>query len=1610
MGGRPDGQLGTVRVLLEYELGARMVEDELAARRYEKEKSEQVKTTIADTAGKGMGGSTQDESNVDLDSDSDEDDGGGSAAGRRSVAQKLKRKRALEKVFRKQEKKRIAALCTKYLQAVPLFAELGPVELKRLTSRLEKHSYEPAEVIIKEGEVGLDMFVVLEGDAAALKVLNTGEPPTTLKKYKHGDFFGELALLHNQPRAASVYAVGKHATVCMRMTRKAFLRATYQGYLQTVPLFKDLGEVELARLVALLEEKVFDPGDKIITEGEEGWSMFVVVDGEAAASKVLHKGDPPTTLKTYHRGEFFGELALMSNQPRAASVLAIERTVCMRLARRAFVKATGYEMADMQQQGEEIRSKYKAYLKVVPLFLAMEEYEIEQAVDALEQAQYAKGDTIIKQGEEGDSFYVVIDGSAAASIRGVGVVKQYTAGGFFGELALLTNQPRAASVHATADGVTRCMRLSRASFNTLSGMVDATMLMTLRTVLLSGLLNADTVVIEAALMLGADAGFVDQFGCSPAQHAFEHDGSGGHDKRMAAIRQKTRSDGHMVLRQLARTGVDMFEGWTAPGLAVLRALEQHTVSAELRTRRAGPEELRRFIWRLMREVVPSLLDGEPPWVKAAVQATLGKSFGWKPPATAAEAAKIVVAFATSGTEVEQAKAAETTETSGGFKAEYLRSAEAVIGVIGAAAARLKKEGARERRRVRSGRMAYTMTLHYQVLLNTIDLDEAFKRRPGLRRQINSQIDPLQRTPLIIAFSNSNNRWFEALLDKGAEVHHADREGRTVLHYAVQCKDLAAVKRVLAHAAECGLDVGSFVRMETKAGTTAYTVAVANLAAAEDEHRAAKWAPELGENTGPSRLAKIVVRRRRMEQADELLELLLASGAEPGHVTKRRAIRRRLCCVCAATPLAMVYSFVGCLTLLLASPSLNEIPFALPHAKADHRLVFLFSAAVIGGLSVCVLVLPPLLGAHGEPSKAQSVVMSVVGVWVLLQLVAAVRAFREPRWARHAEQYMRRRAASSSGDGDGGDDEGSAMVVAGAGRRDKASGAAVALSSCARPPFGYRRISRSSGTHTQSKRRRRRQRQDCLSSLCLLLLLPLIGLQQASLAFVSHVPWRGGWDVMLQATLLNVDALKVHSAAECVDDSPICSLYTGPGGNMSCAKDFCPDCGANADMCSQLCGFCTGAGTVLERWFAYAGLVAAGVMALITLLALASILLSLGVVRNRALRHMLPPMRADAGFRVPAERLLMPWLLQGGRMVVIFNLLRAFQCTSTPHQLPGAADGVVEARTGPDAVVVVTVALLPVVASDAVGSGSGLSGLDDELGALPGPGATTTSVILTAATAEERWVLQALPDVECWHGLHALLGPVALLLLGAWLLTTGVFARSFLCQPRAPYGSIGLHFSERFESVAAVIKLVMAVVAVWFIEHPLVTTCSAVLGNSSLVFIACALKHIAPPCPPHHNWIGRSLTACYIGALWASMLALVAQLTCADPESAKHVTEIDLVHPDGSVQCWYWPQLAMGAGWVAILGLTVQLTVDDVSFGPLLKHTSGQAGPRIYHVDRHADSNEEEEDEEEDEAEDEEKEDEEPLIAARDRRQVVKIGGGSLLTDIDTAEMMIPTSP
>jgi cAMP-dependent protein kinase regulator len=260
----------------------------------------------------------------------------------------------------------------------------------------------------------------------------------------------------------------KHAKTLDQLER---LKAAVAGNF----LFSSLDDESFATVLdALVEKSIPAANIKVISQGDEGDFFYVIETGEfdiyINPTGVVESGPEGMGKKvaSIGPGGSFGELALMYNAPRAATVVSASKGGMLWALDRVTFRRILMDSAFQK------RKMYEGFLEEVPLLSSLKTYERAKIADALESVKFSAGEKIITEGEPGDNFYLLESGEAQAFKAGVEKsVKDYSRGDYFGELALLDDKPRAASVVAKTD--VKVAKLGRDGFKRLLGPVEAIM-------------------------------------------------------------------------------------------------------------------------------------------------------------------------------------------------------------------------------------------------------------------------------------------------------------------------------------------------------------------------------------------------------------------------------------------------------------------------------------------------------------------------------------------------------------------------------------------------------------------------------------------------------------------------------------------------------------------------------------------------------------------------------------------------------------------------------------------------------------------------------------------------------------------------------------------------------------------------------------------------------------------------------------------------------------------------------------------------------------------------------------------------------------------------------
>jgi CRP-like cAMP-binding protein/Fe-S-cluster-containing hydrogenase component 2 len=193
----------------------------------------------------------------------------------------------------------------------------------------------------------------------------------------------------------------------------------------------------------------FAAGDRIIREGSFGNSFFILIRGTV----VVSVGPEAHYLATLRQGSFFGEMTLISGLPRNANITAKDSCKAIEVPRRAFelwIKRPGPFRNIMDEA--YIQRGLANHLRTIPELAEMDRVTANELVKKVRLRIFSKGEIIVHEKDEADSFYLIRDGyvrvvktMAGGEQRTVAYLKD---GSYFGETALLHSVRRNATIIA----------------------------------------------------------------------------------------------------------------------------------------------------------------------------------------------------------------------------------------------------------------------------------------------------------------------------------------------------------------------------------------------------------------------------------------------------------------------------------------------------------------------------------------------------------------------------------------------------------------------------------------------------------------------------------------------------------------------------------------------------------------------------------------------------------------------------------------------------------------------------------------------------------------------------------------------------------------------------------------------------------------------------------------------------------------------------------------------------------------------------------------------------------------------------------------------------------
>ena len=237
------------------------------------------------------------------------------------------------------------------LPTIPLFSDLSKNAFIQLLEQMHMRQVLPDEVVIREGDVDDSMFIISNGRVKVTKTTETGSE-IVLAHLSDGAFFGEMALLSQSPRTASVIA--EEETLLFEVSRKVldevvkafpsvkhillrfYRQRLLSNLMATSPIFRPLDGNQRKTLIEKFKSREVDANEMLLEQGQKADGLYTLLSGRVEVS--FEKDGQRHVLAQLKEGEVFGEMEMLNNEPIFANIKTIRKSIVLKLPRRTFAE------------------------------------------------------------------------------------------------------------------------------------------------------------------------------------------------------------------------------------------------------------------------------------------------------------------------------------------------------------------------------------------------------------------------------------------------------------------------------------------------------------------------------------------------------------------------------------------------------------------------------------------------------------------------------------------------------------------------------------------------------------------------------------------------------------------------------------------------------------------------------------------------------------------------------------------------------------------------------------------------------------------------------------------------------------------------------------------------------------------------------------------------------------------------------------------------------------------------------------------------------------------------------------------------------------------------
>lgn len=358
----------------------------------------------------------------------------------------------MDKLAEKHEKKAF-----EFLNKDPTFCSMSKEEKKKLASVCTVQVFTKGEQILRDGEVGDWVFIVIEG------TVQTNDRYGNLTKKKAGTILGSAGLMYTKQQVSGAKAIENVS--CLALSRSSIERliGSVEDVLRRsaikallvdnvskssdLAFFKQLTNKQQDQFIEVFEDVTLKEGEVVIQPGALG-QMVVVIEGEAGVMQKPAEelaGVPTAKLKESAKqvltsGMTYGAGNILNNKEMKHSVVALTSGARLhRVGHSAVMEALKANLSDVIRQNE-----ISKVLSDIFLFKNLTDQQMDLTVKSLNRKSYKPGETIVKQGDDAERFYLIQEGTVLVN-KDESKIRNLGRWDYFGERALIKQEKRSAT-------------------------------------------------------------------------------------------------------------------------------------------------------------------------------------------------------------------------------------------------------------------------------------------------------------------------------------------------------------------------------------------------------------------------------------------------------------------------------------------------------------------------------------------------------------------------------------------------------------------------------------------------------------------------------------------------------------------------------------------------------------------------------------------------------------------------------------------------------------------------------------------------------------------------------------------------------------------------------------------------------------------------------------------------------------------------------------------------------------------------------------------------------------------------------------------------------------